>query len=52
MLVRSYTDVAAIPVREGMKKRVVIGPKEGAPNFVMRVFDQAPGASSDYHSHD
>jgi len=52
MLVRSYKDVAAIPIREGMEKRVVIGPKEGAPNFVMRVFDQAPGASSDYHSHD
>ena len=52
MLVRSYKDVAAIPVREGVKKRVVIGPKEGVPNFVMRVFDQAPGASSNYHSHD
>ena len=52
MLVQSYEDVAAIAVREGVEKRVVIGPKEGAPTFVMRVFDQAPGASSNYHSHD
>jgi len=52
MLVRNYKDVATIPFREGVKKRVVIGPKEGAPTFVMRVFDQAPGASSNYHSHD
>ena len=52
MLVRNYEDVAAVPVREGVEKRVVIGHKEGAPTFVMRVFEAAPGASSDYHSHD
>ena len=52
MLVRNYEDVAPVPVREGVEKRVVIGHKEGAPTFVMRVFEAAPGASSDYHSHD
>jgi len=52
MLVRSYKDVAAISIAEGKEKRVVIGPKEGAPTFVMRVFDLAPGTSTDYHSHD
>ena len=52
MLVRSYKDVVAVPVGEGKEKRVVIGPKEGAPTFVMRVFDLATGASSGYHSHD
>ncbi len=50
MLVRSYKDVSpvATPYAE---KRVVIGPKQGAPNFVMRVIDMPPGASY-YHSHD
>ena len=52
MLVRSYKDVAAIPIREGVEKGVVIRPKEGAPTFVMRIFDQAPNTSTDYHSHD
>ncbi len=52
MLVRSYKDVVTVPIGEGKEKRVVIGPKEGAPTFVMRVFDLAPGASSGYHSHD
>lgn len=52
MLVRSYKDVTPIDYGEGVEKRVVIGPKEGAPTFVMRVFDLAPGAASPNHSHD
>ena len=52
MLVRSYKDVTPIDYAEGVEKRVVIGPKEGAPTFVMRIFDLAPSASSPYHSHD
>ena len=51
MLVRSYKDVDTIHTTEGTEKRVVIGPKEGAPTFVMRVIDLPPG-SSYFHSHD
>ena len=36
----------------GVHMRVVIGPDQGAPNFVMRVFDVAPGGHSPYHTHD
>lgn len=32
-------------------KRVLIGPRDGAPNFVMRLFTLQPGASTPYHSH-
>lgn len=51
MLVRSYKDVEAIHTAEGTEKRVVIGPREEVPTFVMRVIDLPPG-SSYYHSHD
>jgi quercetin dioxygenase-like cupin family protein len=52
MIIRSIEDVEAISYGEGVSKRVVIGEKEGAPNFVMRVFDVAPGKTSPYHTHD
>lgn len=32
-------------------KRVLIGPRDGAPNFVMRLFTLKPGASTPYHTH-
>jgi len=51
MLVRSYKDVEAIHTAEGTEKRVVIGPREEVPTFVMRVIDLPP-SSSYYHSHD
>lgn len=50
MLVRNYKDVPIVRTKYA-EKRVVIGPKQGAPNFVMRVIDMPPGASY-YHSHD
>ena len=50
MLVRNYKDVPIVKTKYS-DKRVVIGPKQGAPNFVMRVIDMPPGASY-YHSHD
>jgi quercetin dioxygenase-like cupin family protein len=50
MIIRSIEDVKPISYGEGIQKRVVIGPKEGAQNFVMRVFDVAPGKTSPYHS--
>jgi quercetin dioxygenase-like cupin family protein len=52
VLIRDYKDIAATPYAGGVEKRVVIGPKQGAPTFVMRVFDLPPGTSSPFHSHD
>ena len=54
MIARHYTDVKLEKATEaeGVSLRVVIGEKEGAPNFVMRVVDLQPGASSPRHSHD
>lgn len=52
MLVRTLEDVPALTYAEGVDKRVLIGPRQGAPTFVMRVFDLGPGKSSPYHTHD
>ena len=54
MIARHYTDVKLEEATEaeGVSLRVVIGEKEQAPNFVMRVFDVEPGASSPRHTHD
>jgi len=41
-----------MPYAEGVTKRVAIGSKEGAPNFVMRIFELTPGVMPHYHSHD
>ncbi len=51
MIIRNYEDVEAVELMEGVKKRVVIGDKEGAPNFIMRIFELEPGASSPFHIH-
>jgi len=52
MLVRNYKDIAAVAYGGGIDKRVIIGPKQGAPTFVMRIFDLPPGAASPWHKHD
>jgi quercetin dioxygenase-like cupin family protein len=52
MLVRNLKDVETSPAYEGIAKRVVIGPRQGAPSFVMRIFDLAAGMSTPYHTHD
>ena len=46
-----YREVKASEEAPGVDMRVVIGPKEGAPNFIMRVFDVKPGSSTPFHSH-
>jgi len=57
ILVRDFRDVeaeAAVEegkVVQGVTVRVVIGPKEGAPTFNMRVFEVEPGFATPYHSH-
>jgi len=52
MKIVSYQDVTPVLYGEKIEKRVLIGPKQGAPTFVMRVFDLPPGTSSPYHTHD
>jgi len=51
MLVRHSKDVARIHTKTNSDKRILIGPKEEAPNFVMRIIDVPPGSST-YHTHD
>ncbi|TFG37193.1 MAG: cupin domain-containing protein [Syntrophobacterales bacterium] len=51
MIIRNYEDVEAQEMMEGVRKRVVIGENEGAPNFIMRIFELDPGASSPFHTH-
>ena len=46
-----YRHVDAHEEVPGVDMRVVIGARENAPNFVMRVFDVKPGASTPLHSH-
>jgi len=51
MIINHYEDIEAVELMEGVKKRVVIGDNEGAPTFIMRIFDLDPGKSSPYHIH-
>jgi len=54
MKVRSYRQVEAeeAPEAAGVTIRWVIGEKEGAPNFTMRVFDVEPQAATPLHTHE
>ena len=46
--VRSYTKAGS----EGITKRVLIGPDDGAKSFAMRFFEVPPGLSSANEHHD
>ncbi|WP_025321740.1 cupin domain-containing protein [Deferrisoma camini] len=56
MKVGNLEEIEATPVRmegaQGVRMRIVIGEGQGAPNFVMRVFDVDPGGHTPYHTHD
>ncbi len=52
MKVRDFRQVTEKEELPGVGLRVVIGPADGAPNFVMRVFEVQPGSSTPWHSHD
>jgi quercetin dioxygenase-like cupin family protein len=56
MIIKNMQQVAAQPVAmEGAKDvtvRVLIGPKDEAPTFAMRLFELAPGGHTPYHDHD
>jgi len=55
MVIQHYKDVKAMipeePGVSGVKMRRVIAEKEGARNFVMRVFEVEPGGNTPLHSH-
>ena len=50
-IVQHYTAVNAEPMLDGVTMRVVIGPKEGAPVFNMRIFEVQSGKSTPFHKH-
>lgn len=55
MKLRYYKEVRGEPVEEigasKVTRRVVISPEDGAPNFIMRVFEIEPGGHTPYHTH-
>jgi len=51
MKIYHYHEVEASEKSPGVEMRTVIGAKQGAPNFAMRVFQLVPGASPPIHSH-
>ena len=51
MKVSKYLDTEPVQELPGVLKRVVIGTDDGAPNFIMRIFDVEPGSSTPYHAH-
>jgi len=55
MNVKDWKDVPGVPMGAevpGVTKQVLIGPDDGAANFVMRRFSVEPGAATPYHEHD
>ncbi len=55
MIVRKYSDIEQRDVEmegaEGVRIRVIISEKDGAPNFIMRRLTIAPGGHTPYHTH-
>ncbi len=51
MKVCNYREIEAVEDAPGVLRRVVIGVDDGAPRFVMRVFEVSPGRSTPFHSH-
>ena len=51
MKMQNYRQVEGMEAGPGVAMRVVAGPAEGAPTFVMRVFEIQPGSATPLHSH-
>lgn len=55
MQIRNMNDVPAVPVEmqgaNNVTVKVLFGPKEGAPNFAMRIFELAPDGHTPCHNH-
>ncbi len=51
MKIADYRQIPSESPLPGVSKRVLIGPDDGASNFIMRVFEVAPGMTSPHHAH-
>jgi quercetin dioxygenase-like cupin family protein len=51
MKIQNYRKVKGNEAAPGVIMRVVAGPDEGAPTFVMRVFEIQPGSATPHHTH-
>ena len=51
MKIQNYRDVNGIEAAPGAVMHIVAGVDEGAPTYVMRVFEVQPGGSTPDHSH-
>jgi quercetin dioxygenase-like cupin family protein len=51
MKVQNYRDVTGVTSAPGVTMRVVVGTTEGAPTFVMRVFEIESGCATPHHTH-
>ena len=51
MKIQNYRQVEGINAAPGVTMRVVAGPDEKAPTFVMRVFEIEPGSGTPHHAH-
>jgi quercetin dioxygenase-like cupin family protein len=51
MKVQNYRQVKGITAAPGVTMRVVAGPAEKAPTFVMRVFEIESGSATPLHAH-
>jgi len=52
MKIHHYKNVKPEAPVKGVSMHVVAGPKEGAPNFIMRVFEIEPDSNTPFHQHD
>ena len=46
-----YSEVPGMNAAPGVVMRVLAGEKEGAPTFVMRLFEIQPGSGTPHHTH-
>jgi len=51
MKIQNYRQVKGITAAPGVTMRVVAGPAEKAPTFVMRVFEIQSGSATPLHAH-
>jgi len=51
MKIHNYRQVQPQNAAPGVTMRVVAGEAEGAPTFVMRVFEIQPGSATPFHTH-
>ncbi len=49
--IKNFRDVEPVEEMPGVTKRVVIGPEDGAPNFIMRIIEVEPKAAVPMHTH-